>query len=352
MRAVGFAAAPRPERKIVKQNLPLWLVLLAATVLVGCRREDIHVYTTPKERGAARTDLPEGWEQLPADQMSAVKFAVRGAEGAKAQITVTPLPPAAGKPLENVNRWRNQVGLEPVSAEDLTSQMELIQVAGHSAALFDIAGMLPATQEKTRIVAAMQNRGDTVWFFKMMGEDGLVRAQRSAFTNFVARYPLPHDHDHDAATGEPAASAPAAAPVTPAAPPAPAAPGRWPVPAGWTEVSPGPMQEAKYTLADGRAAMTLSVFGDSAGTLRANVDRWRGQIGLPPVADGELEKLAVPLDLDGVKATLVDMTTAQQRMVAVIVPRGESTWYFKLLGEPDAVAAGKNTFITFVKTTK
>jgi hypothetical protein len=185
----------------------------------------------------------------------------------------------------------------------------------------------------------------------MMGEDGLVGAQRSAFVNFVTNYPLPHDHGAETSGSAPSASP--AAPVAPVATTAPAAAaGRWPAPAGWTEVSPGPMQEAKYTLVDGRAAVTLSILGGSSGTLRANVDRWRGQIGLPPLAEGELEKIIAPLDLDGVKATVVDMSATKQRMVTVIVPRGESTWFFKLLGEPDAVAAANNAFLTFVKTTK
>jgi hypothetical protein len=112
------------------------------------------------------------------------------------------------------------------------------------------------------------------------------------------------------------------------------------------------MQDAKFSVADGQATVTLSVFGNAAGGLTANINRWRGQVGLPPVVDGEVEKLATPLDLAGAKATIIDMIGSKQRLVVIIAPRGESTAFFKLLGEPSAVAAEKNSFIEFAKGTK
>ena len=170
-------------------------LLFVATIFfaIGCRQEGIRVYDAPKEVRAARMHLPEGWEELPPNQMAVGNYVVRGKNGAKAQITVSSLP--LSDELANVNRWRGQVNLEPITIEELGMQRESIRVAGHAGAMFDMVGTTPDTGKKTRIVAALGNLGDSTWFFKMMGDDELVAAQKDAFTTFVSSYPIPaHDH--------------------------------------------------------------------------------------------------------------------------------------------------------------
>ena len=112
------------------------------------------------------------------------------------------------------------------------------------------------------------------------------------------------------------------------------------------------MQDAKFAVAGGKAIMTISIFENSGGDLRPNVDRWRAQIGLKPATDEEFSKSVTPLDLPEGKATIVDVTGPQQRLVSVIAVRGARSWYFKLLGEPNVIAAEKNKLIEFVKKTK
>jgi hypothetical protein len=328
-----------------------------AVLAAGCRREDIRVYDAPKEKRASRLAVPAGWEEQPAGQMAVSSHLIRGEGNARAQVTVTALPPSASSKdeLANVNRWRGQLGLNPIDADQIEREREPIQIAGHAAALFDMAGVIDSAP--TRILAAMQSRGDAVWFFKVTGDDALVKSQKDAFIQFAAAYPLPHDHDHDE-SGQPSAKASAsAAPPSPTQEAAPAnepaeSSGRWKAPAGWVEQKPGAMQDAKFSVADGKAAMTISIFDSSGGELRSNVDRWRGQIGLQPASDAEFAKSATTLDLPEGKATVVDLTGPQQRLVSVIVARGNRSWYFKLMGDPGAVAAEKNKLIEFVKTTK
>ena len=48
--------------------------------------------------------------------------------------------------------------------------------------------------------------------------------------------------------------------------------------------------------------------GREAEQLKPNVDRWRGQIGLPPITDAELSKVCRPIIVNGVNGTFVDMT--------------------------------------------
>jgi hypothetical protein len=332
--------------------------------LAGCRREDIRVYDVPAQKVVQSPGLPQGWQELPGDQMKVGNYAIERKDGAKAQVTVIPLPGAASNELDNVNRWRGQVGLPPITSEELNKAARQIKVAGEPARLFEVSGSAPQTDGPTRILAALQNRGDAVWFFKMMGNDDLVKEQKEAFLSFLDNYQYP-----DAAREE-LPAAPTAAQTTPATQArngdtlkrelqsgtqtSPAKPdgNRWNAPAGWEPKPPGPMQDAKFLVAGGKATVSISIFDGPAGGVLPNVNRWRGQLGLPTITEKSLPSLLAPLDLPDTKANLVDMTGATERMVAAIVPRDEKTWYFKLLGETVAVASEKDTFLEFVKSAK
>ena len=321
-----------------------WLLLLA--VLAGCGGQDIRVYDAPKEPVEVRATLPEGWKELPANQMQVANFEVTGNDGAKAQMTIVPLPGSAGNELDNVNRWRGQVGLPPIAEAELGKDAVPIQIAGASARMFEMSGTSTQTRNQARLLAASQKHGDSVWFFKLMGDDELVRQQRDAFVNFLAKYQY-----RDGEAAGPADSPPA----RPESRTAQTEPPRrsWTPPAGWQQQQPGPMQDAKFLAAGGKAIVTVSILDGPAGGILANVNRWRtAQLGLPAVDEAALASLVTPLDLPDTKAKLVDMTGPNQRMVAAIISRSGSTWFFKLMGENEAVSAEKNSFIEFVKTAK
>ena len=171
----------------------------------------------------------------------------------------------------------------------------------------------------------------------------------------------------------------AAAPASPALPPnhpplgsgamppgamtdAPALP-QWTVPANWTEETPSQMLLAKFSVTDkdaggARADITVSSFPGDVGGLLANVNRWRGQIGLPPVDATEMEKLVQKLDVQGDAASLVEMdgtdgrTGQPARMISVAVPHEGQTWFFKMLGNAAVVSHEKEAFVKFVQSVK
>ena len=71
-----------------------------------------------------------------------------------------------------------------------------------------------------------------------------------------------------------------------------AAPLTWTTPAGWTEATPTEIRVASFKInQDGKQAdVSVIPLGGMAGGDDANVNRWRGQVGLPPVASEELKK--------------------------------------------------------------
>lgn len=321
--------------------------LLLTGLFSGCGRDEIKVYSVPKEKDkvVAHTALPQGWTELPADQMRVGNYSVAGKNG-KAQVSIIPLPGTSGGELENFNRWRGQVGLSPLGADALAKEAVEVQVAGAPARLFEMSGVSPQTKVNTRILAAMQNHGESMWFFKMMGDDELVREQKPAFVAFLAGYQFP------GASSAEATIPPGHPPIESLTTQSEASGKNWNAPAGWKEQQPGPMQDAKFSIANDKATVTVSILEGSAGGLLANVNRWRGQIELPAIDEAKLASTVETVDLPDGKAKLVDMTGPNQRMVAAVVPRGSSTWFFKLKGESATVEAEKKAFVTFIQTAK
>ena len=318
---------------------------------VGCQREEIQVYTAPKDKPAASATattarasrprpqvswtLPKDWKETGPGQMNVASFSIQDADGKEAQVTITPLAQLAGRDAEIVNMWREQVGLEALSREEAAKQFQAVDVGGEKGNLFQIEGKTQGSSGPARIVTAMVHRPDASWFYKLAGDAALVEAQKPAFVAFLKSIRI-----KDAAP---------AGTTDPDAAPKP----NWTVPGEWKELPAGQMQVAKFAVpprGSAKAEVFVSVFpGDTGGTL-ANVNRWRKQIGLPEAQDGELAAMVSPLDPSQVDAILVDMTNNNRRLLGAIVPRDGRYWFYKLLGDAEAVAPEKEAFVAFAKS--
>ena len=104
-----------------------------------------------------------------------------------------------------------------------------------------------------------------------------------------------------------------------------------------------------------QASVNVSVTG---GGVVMNVNRWRGQLGLEPASDTDIEKEGKPVDTQGGKATLFEMSGKDARsgqdarIIGIILPRGQQTWFYKLMGPSALVEQNKDKFLDFVKTVK
>ena len=119
------------------------------------------------------------------DEMRVASFRIKGQGTKQADVSVIPLPGMAGGDINNVNRWRSQVGLAPVTQEQLAKLVEEVEIAGSKTSLYDQAGVNPAEGEKSRILGTILHRDETAWFFKMTGDDELVAQQKPAFVDFL-----------------------------------------------------------------------------------------------------------------------------------------------------------------------
>ena len=379
---------------------PLWF-FVPALLLASCRQERISSYRVPKESpppsaaapglAAAAAGAPEvhwqkpaGWKEQPLDDIRKGSFLISGENGASADMSVTVFPGDVGGDLANVNRWRGQLGLGPIDDSALGQAVGTVDAPAGKFLFVDLAGESAAggAPKPKRLLGAWLKQPERTWFFKLMGDDALVAAQRDAFMAFLqsvtfeaapaAGMPLLAGQPQAQSTndlpkpgGAPfapfaggamppdagGASAPAAAPAGP--------PLAWTAPADWQAKPLGQMRLGSFDVhgpGDAVADVSIIAFPGEAGGVTANLNRWRGQLGLPPLADGDIAGATTSLDAGGLHFTIVDLAGqsggAPARMLGAIAPYGGQTYFFKMLG-PDALVAGqKQAFLDFLKTVK
>ena len=174
----------------------------------------------------------------------------------------------------------------------------------------------------------------------------------------AAATPTPADDPH-AGLGIPPVNS-SAAPAPASGPTASGADLSWTAPAAWQTRPASAMRKATFILtgasASEQAVLAVTAFPGDVGGLLANVNRWRGQLQLPPVDAAALHSTLTHLDINTLHVELVELVGPEapdrKRVLGAIVPVKGSTWFFKLTG-PDAFVAGKKAdFLGFLQTLK
>jgi hypothetical protein len=335
-------------------------VVAMAMLVTGCQREEIQVYRVPKD--PARWAVPSNWEELPASRMRLASFTVIGKTPEELEIAVVPLPGAPGSDLDFVNLWREQLKLTPISESQLATAIQPAAIGTATGKLFDLSAetVSEGRPEPTRLVVAHLLHDNVVWFFKMSGSKSVVEKELPAFTGFLKSVNLPLLNQRALQT-----MAKASAPHGDGAARGPSAPAEkvakptWAVPEGWQEQTASSMRIGSFLAsgADGKADISVTQLGGPAGGALANVNRWRGQVGLPDFQQADLDKQAQSLELADGRAILVEMTgkDAQGKatsITAVILPQAGLTWFYKMMGDAPAVAREKAAFIKFVQSAR
>jgi hypothetical protein len=268
-----------------------------------------------------------------------------------------PLGGAAGGDAANVNRWRGQVGLDPVSADEIKKSAQAIEVAGQPAQMYELSGKNPGSGEPMGILAAIAERDGTAWFFKMTGDPAVIADQKAAFVEFLKSVKFEASDMAAMPPGHPDVSGASPTPATAAALSAASRP-LWRVPEGWQEAPAGQFLFAKFILpaeGGGQATVNVSVSAGDGGGSAANVNRWRKQLGLEEKPAGEIEKSLVALDLVEGNASLIELSGKDARtgqpaeLIGVIVPCGDRTWFYKLMGDAKVVKAQRDGFTRLVQ---
>jgi hypothetical protein len=145
----------------------------------------------------------------------------------------------------------------------------------------------PAGEPTDRTVAAIVPLAEQGWFFKLTGPKDAVQARAEDFSKFVKSVRF-------SAQGKP----------------------EWSLPEGWSEQGGSQIRFATIIIpaaaGENEKPLEISVTvlpksGDDADYILVNVNRWRNQLKLPPIAKEQLAAESTQLDLGGTPATLVNL---------------------------------------------
>lgn len=313
--------------------------VIACGALVGCDDDQIRAYRAPKQpvRDTASVALatprvvwtaPQGWESIPSDQpMRLATF--RTGQGTP-EVTLSAFPGDTGGLLANINRWRGQIGLGPTDETQLAKSVETATVEGVSITLVDIPGA--AGQE---LLGAVVVPGDgQTWFVKAVGEPAAIAGLKATFAAFARSFRL---------------QAQAPAPATGSGD-VQARLSAWKPPSHWqADPKASTIVAAAYdaTNSAGAAKITATMLLNDGGGVLANINRWRDQVGLPPVEKIEQQ----PVKDLGRGDVMVDLATTDnaRRMIVSIVSSQNQTWFFKITGSPAAVEAERGAYEKLVR---
>lgn len=140
------------------------------------------------------------------------------------------------------------------------------------------------------------------------------------------------------------------------APPAPSGAGalRWTLPKGWAEAQAGGMRFATLRApVSGKVDVSVVVLPGPAGGELANVNRWRGQIGLSPLDEAALASSRRTLRTRAGEVSLYDFTSEGQsrsRLVAGLLEANGNSWFVKMVGDAGPVGAARPDFIRLLET--
>jgi len=254
-------------------------------------------------------ELPDKWQEKPP---SGIRYATLVIPGEPPlEISVTTFPTQGGtateRLLENVNRWRGQLSLPAIKVEEIPTSTERIQLGDVVATYVNLTG-------KAKPQGAMSGAPSG-----RMSEPAKTRPMEGP-----RKEPAQMKYDK---------------------------------PEGWNDAPLVPKSQVTFEARDGERVVTISITR-AGGSLAANLNRWRGQVGLNPLPDDELAKSLTKLPIGARTGEFAELTGTdpssgkEKTILGVIIPDGEATVFVKLSGDPELAARERSRFEAFAKSLK
>ena len=347
---------------------PLIFAPLLLIVLGSCKDDEIRTYkvatdTVPNNPapvvepdGAAPTEsephdhaahsgevtwqAPADWNPEKAGQFLTAAYAIPGG----GRVTVSKLGGDGGGLAANINRWRGQVGLSPLPDNQVSGEPVKIPDSDQEMLLYNLAPENLGEGEDGILAAVLPLTSET-WYFKFTASKEVLGKSGGQFMDFLRTIRI------------------AGAPATPSAPPS-APEGAKEIqltaPNGWTPSKGSAMRAASFGIAGlAGASADVSVVplpGDS-GSVLENVNRWRSQLQLAPIASEDDPALGKKSETPAGEIFISQMVSTEPvldgkkaAIGSAILKRPGMTWFFKITGEANLVEANREKFEAFVRS--
>jgi len=195
---VGDAELPALARKLEGAATEVWVIDLSGPQRPGAGPRAMakpqeapppahHEPTLEDIRAMFSFDRVPGWTENPTPSSGRI-FEFRVDDGGSAQITLSALQ-GGGDLASNVNRWRGQAGLDPLSEADIPKAAVPITFVGSDAWLVEAIG-----RDRGIVVVASLNPQFSI-FFKMDGTPSTVQSQRTAFMRVAQSFQMKGRHE-------------------------------------------------------------------------------------------------------------------------------------------------------------
>lgn len=319
----------KPPHRMLAAMLPqgkeAWFVKVSGPRADVARHRDAFeafLKTVQVEAGAAKPSwkLPEGWKEGTGTGERVATIEVPGGEKSL-ELTVTKLPIPERKlddyKLENVNRWRQQIRLGPLTSSQFKNETREVASAGDEKwTVVDLVGTMSPPRRGMAGMGGMGRMG--------MGPGGMGPGGMGALggEEEAVAGPPPFDHRQ---------------------------------PEGWKLGPPKPLRKLTYLVShEGQAGeVTVISLPASVNDLLSNVNRWREQVKLPAVDEADLAKLVQPVSLGDTPGSYVELKGAGgDSILGVMAVRGDEAWFFKFKGPSPLIEREKVRFDEFVKSVR
>jgi hypothetical protein len=135
---------------------------------------------------------PDGWTPSEGSSMRAASFSIAGPDGTAADVSVVPIPGDSGSIRDNVNRWRAQLQLAPLTSADDSA----LGKKGESPAGEIFTSHMTSTEpilngKRAAMGTVILKRPGITWFFKITGEASLVEVNLGKFDAFARSATFP-----------------------------------------------------------------------------------------------------------------------------------------------------------------
>lgn len=124
------------------------------------------------------------------------------------------------------------------------------------------------------------------------------------------------------------------------------------LPEGWTETPGSGMRMVSYAIEG--TSIDFYLISLAMGDVPSNVNRWRGQVGLPPASPEEIEAEAETFQAGGHDLKYIEIYNEEggKGIIAAIVDLTPQYWYFTAKGFVTELKANAADIRTFLKSIK
>ena len=233
-------------------------------------------------------------------------------------MSVIPLPTGPDEDewvLANINRWRSQLTLPPISASELASRTKSVSSADGPLTLVDLQGT--ATDDSMNRSTPFSDNAPPR---RPMSPSPLP--ERLAPLSAAARVPFTFE-----------------APET------------------WSLRDNDSMSVLAYSVESDahQVRITVTPLAAAAAALAPNVNRWRRQIGLEPASEQDILGQTTILKSGDDEAQYVRLVGSHsgpntQTILGAILVRGRTAWFLKLMGDSSLAETERARFEAFIRS--